>query len=165
MHPIEVREIKRYSHRSRSLLLAVLLFSLTAPRIHALDLDLGMGAVLDVAPFGIESKELALNAALWLGTRAGFQTGLFLAQGFSFHRSETSLLVCERLWILDTRIALFGAAGIRLADYDDHVITPLFLGGTRLETGHLALLFPMIGLRLKPSDPDWELWCLAQWTP
>jgi hypothetical protein len=144
----------------RALVLLVLLLAGTG--LSALDFDLGIGVLLDVAPFGIESAQVMINAALWLGERRDFQAGLSLSQGFSPGRNDTSLALCGRYWLIESRLAAFGGGGLRLTDFDDHVITPLFLGGLRVEAGPVALL-PVIALRIKPDDPDWEAWCLAQW--
>jgi hypothetical protein len=129
----------------------------------ALELDVGAGLTIDVAPFGIESVEPLAIVAPWVGKRDGWQVGLMVAGSLSADAPVIMMALGARAWLAEDLAALYAGIGARVALGESPTVTPLALGGLRLEAGRLSFVAPGFAIRLKPTGLDTEVWLCALW--
>jgi len=146
---------------TRGIVTFVLLVFAAGPPAIALELDLGVGITVDVAPFGIEAVEPLAIVAPWIGPRDGWQVGLVVAGSASADMSDVAVAVCARIWPVRDLAALYGGAGALAAPGQDPGVMPFVLGGLRLEAGHFALIGPGLAMRFKPTGSDTDVWLAA----
>jgi hypothetical protein len=147
----------------RRLAAAAVLAAVVAANAAALDLDvdLGAGAKIDIAPYGIENVTVLATAAPWIGPPSGLQAGLVLAASTGPAKSDAELAACLRVGPLGPAAA-FGGAGILSSSGDGPALVPIILGGLRLGAGRLGLE-ACAEIHFKPSDTDKMLWFAALW--
>ncbi len=146
---------------ARRLALASTLAAAALLRAPALDLgiDLGAGAKLDVAGFGIENVTVLATAAPWIGLAGPLQAGVLAAASTGSAKSDFELVPCLRLQPADA-IAAFGGAGLVASRGDGPTLVPLVLGGLRLGLGRLGFL-ACAEVHVKPDDTDTMIWAAA----
>jgi len=104
----------------------------------ALELDLGAGVAIDVAPYGVETVAALALVAPWIGPRGGWQGGVILAASASTATADVEAAACARFWFVADAAAVYAGAGALVESGGDPVVEPLLVGGLRLETGRLA---------------------------
>ncbi len=146
---------------ARRLAVAAALAAIAVFRAPALDLgiDLGAGAKLDVAGFGIENVTVLATAAPWIGLGGPFQVGIVSAASAGSSKADFELSACLRLQPAEA-IAVFGGAGILASVGDGPPLVPLALGGLRLGLGRLGFL-ACAEIHVKPDDTDTMIWMAA----
>jgi len=145
-------------------LAAAVLFAAVAvavARPAALELDLGAGAKIDFAPYGVENVTFLATAAPWIGSRDRLQAGLILAASTGATKSDLELAACLRAWPFKA-VAVFGGGGFIASTGDGPALVPFTLGGLRLEAGRLGIE-TCAEIHLKPDDTDSMLWIAALW--
>ena len=148
--------------RSAFLVLALILAS-GGLRAAAIELDLGAGAKIDVAPYGIENITALAFAAPWIGSREGVQAGLVMAGSTGPSKSDLELSACLRAWPIKNAVALSGGAGYLLeAAGPGPPNVPFLIGALRLEAGSLAFL-ACAEIHFENNDTDTMLWFAALW--
>jgi hypothetical protein len=147
----------------RRLAAAAILAAAAAASAAALDLglDLGAGAKIDVAPYGIENVTVLATAAPWIGPSDGLQAGALLAGSIGPAKMDLELSVCLRFSPIRA-VALFGGGGLVVSRGDGPALVPLLLGGLRLGCGRLGLL-ACVEAHVKPDDTDKMVWFAALW--
>jgi len=133
---------------------------LRAPALD-LDFDLGAGAKLDIAPFGVENVTFLATAAPWVGIGGPFHAGLVAAASAGSSKIDFELSACLRLQPVDA-VSAFGGAGALVSAGDGPPLVPLLLGGLRLGLGRLGFL-ACAEIHVKPDDTDKMLWFAALW--
>ena len=131
--------------------------------VTALELDLGAGAKVDVAPYGIENITALAFAASWIGPREGIQAGLVTAGSTGRSKTDLELSACLRVWPVKDAVALFGGAGyLAEAAGPGPSQLPFLIGALRLEAGDLALL-ACAEVHFEGYDTDTMFWLAALW--
>jgi hypothetical protein len=131
----------------------------------ALDLDVGAGIAIDVAPYGIETVAPMALVAAWVGPPDGWQAGLLVAATLSRSVRDAEAAACLRIWALPGHAALYGGGGLIAGSDADPVIEPYLIGGLRLQAGRIAFFAPGLTMRLKSGGTDSGLWLAAIWSP
>jgi hypothetical protein len=152
-----------FTMRKLLLLFFLILTFTRAFRVAALELDLGAGAKIDVAPYGIENVTALATLAPWIGPREGLQAGLVLAGSTGPAKSDLEISACLRAWPVADRIALFGGPGfLAEAAGPGPARVPFLLGALRLETGILAFV-ACAEIHFEKDQTDTMLWLAALW--
>ena len=153
--------IPRAAGAGRRLAVASALAAFALLRAPALgfDLDLGLGAKLDVASFGIENVTVLATAAPWIGLVGPLQAGLVAAASTGSAKADIERVPCLRLQPSGA-IAAFGGAGALASVGDGPPLVPIVLGGFRLGLGRLGFLCCAEG-HGKPDDTDTMMWAAA----
>jgi hypothetical protein len=132
-------------------------------RVAALELDLGAGAKIDVAPYGIENVTALATVAPWIGARNGAQAGLVLAGSTGPAKSDLEISACLRVWPVEDRVALFGGPGyLAEANGPGPARVPFLIGAIRLEAGSLAGV-ACAEIHFEKDQTDTMLWLAALW--
>lgn len=126
-----------------------------AAQLPAIEMDLGAGITIDVAPFGVESVAIV---ASWAGPRDRVQAGMVLVGSFGNGISDAALALCARIWPVADVAAVYGGAGILVEFGEEPAAMPYVLGGLRLEAWRFAFIAPGLAVRFKPTGSDTELW-------
>jgi hypothetical protein len=151
---------------ARRLAAAALLAAATAGRAAAGDLspslDLGAGAKIDVAPYGIENVTALATAAPWLGLGARLSAGLVLAASAGPAKTDAEAALCLRVRVFEG-LSLLAGGGLIAARGDGPALAPIVLGALRLGRGRLGLE-ACAEVHFKPADTDKMLWIAALWT-
>jgi hypothetical protein len=140
----------------RRLAAAAVMAAAVAANAAALDMDLGAGAKIDIAPYGVENITVLATAAPWIGPPSGLQAGLVLAASAGPAKSDAELAACLRIGPLGPAAA-FGGAGILASSGDGPALVPIALGGLRLGLGRLGFL-ACAEIHVKPDDTDTMIW-------
>jgi hypothetical protein len=137
---------------------AALLLACSGVPAPAFELDIGAGAAVDVAPYGIETVAPLAVIAPWVGDRGGLQAGLLLTASASNATRDVEAAACLRVWPAADRAALYGGAGVLLDLQDDLAAEPFAVAGLRLEAGRVAFLAPGLTIRFHRIGTDSGIW-------
>lgn len=150
----------------RRLAAAALLAAAAAGRAAAgelpLSLDLGAGAKIDVAPYGVENVTALATAAPWVGIGARLAAGLVLAASAGPAKADAEASLCLRVRAGEG-FHLLAGGGLVAARGDGPALAPIVLGALRLGRGRLGLE-ACAEVHFKPNDTDKMLWIAALWT-
>jgi hypothetical protein len=150
----------------RRLAAATLLAVATAGRAAAgdlpLSLDLGAGAKIDVAPYGVENVTALATAAPWVGVGDLLAAGLVLAASAGPAKTDAEASLCLRVRACEG-FSLLAGGGLVAARGDGPALVPIILGALRLGRGRLGLE-TCVEVHFKPDDTDKMLWIAALWT-
>jgi hypothetical protein len=131
----------------------------------AFEMDIGAGAAIDVAPYGIERVVPLLVVAPWVGDRDGAQVGLMVSASASGSTRDVEAVACLRFWPAADRAALYGGAGVLLDLQDNLAAEPFAVAGLRLEAGRVAFLAPGLTIRFHRVGTDSGIWLAVLYRP
>lgn len=128
-----------------------------ALRAQAQSLELGAGAKIDIAPYGIENITALVYAAPWFDLCPGQQAGMIAAGSAGTKKIDMEISACLRLWPERNALALFDGVGV-LAESDLWpTIVPILIGGLRIGAGESAVI-ACVEVHYKSADPDTMVW-------
>jgi len=142
--------------------LPLVLLLLGSARAHAFELELGGGAKVDVAPYGIENVTILGMGASWVDQRENAQVGLIAAISAGPSKVDYELSACLRIWPAPNALAIFGGVGIVDDSSIDPSLVPLAICGLRFGTGALALV-SSAEVHVKRGDTDTMFWVALAW--
>jgi hypothetical protein len=125
-----------------------------APRA-ALGLELGAGAKIDAASFGIENATALAAAELWLDPLARANVGLVAAASAGPAKADFELSACLGIRPFDL-LALYGGLGAVADSSQSPVLAPLAVAGLRF--GSLWALEACGELHFEPTNKDAMIW-------
>jgi hypothetical protein len=119
--------------------------------------ELGAGAKIDVAPYGIENITALVLAAPWIDVSQGLQAGIIATGSAGASKIDMELSACLRVWPEGTTLALFDGVGV-LAENDLWpALIPILVGGLRIGAAANAIV-ACIEVHYKETDSDTMLW-------
>jgi hypothetical protein len=136
----------------------VLLTAAFSFKLAALDLgfDLGAGAKIDVAVFGIENMTALAAASCWIDVGKGLAARLVTAASAGNAKVDFEASLCLDLRPFECA-ACFAGGGAVASSRDEPVLVPMLIGGLRVGSRRFGAL-ACVEIHLKPEDADTMLW-------
>jgi hypothetical protein len=134
-----------------------LLLLVCALRAQAQSLELGAGAKIDIAPYGIENVTALAFAAPWFDLSQGLQAGMVAAGSAGMGKVDMEISACFRVWPERTALALFDGVGALVENDLWPAIVPIILGGLRIGAGANAIV-ACVEVHYKRTDSDTMVW-------
>jgi hypothetical protein len=128
-----------------------------AARAQAIEFELGAGAKIDVASYGMEKAAALAVAASWLGIGDGLQAGVIAAGSAGRDAADMEASACLRVRPDKAALALFDGIGLLVEAGSEQTIIPILIGGLRIGAGACAIQ-AALELHYKKTDTDTMLW-------